>query len=122
MDLDARSGDFFAKIAAQDIDGVIALCAPGFRLKQNNGPDNDVDTAAAGLRAMAEARLKIAYSDIRRTVADHVVTEQHVVTMTRPDGVSASSDVCVVIRFDDHGLVTRLDEYLDTVAFAPLSS
>ena len=57
-----------------------------------------------------------------RTVAEGVVTEQHIVTLTRPDGVPASCDVCVVVRFDDDGLITRVDEYLGMAAFAPLFS
>ena len=51
-----------------------------------------------------------------------VVTEQHVVTLTRADGFAASSDVCAVIRFDDNGLITRIDEYFDSAAFGPLLS
>ena len=69
-----------------------------------------------------DAGVKTAYSDVRRTVADHAVTEQHVVTLTRPDGVEAASDVCVVIRFDDNRLITRIDEYMDAAAFTPLFS
>lgn len=123
MDLNARTADLFAKFTAQDAEGAAALCAPGVRIKQNNGPESDLETALAGLRAMLwDAGVKTAYSDIRRTLADHVVTEQHLVTLTRPDGVEATSDVCVVIRFDDKGLVTRLDEYVDMGAFAPLFS
>ena len=123
MALGARTDEFFARVTAQDADGVAALCATGFRLKQNNGPESDVDTAIAGLRAMLwDAGVKTAYSDVRRTVADHAVTEQHVVTLTRPDGVEAASDVCVVIRFDDNRLITRIDEYMDAAAFTPLFS
>ena len=67
-----------------------------------------------------DAGVKTAYSDIRRTVADRVVTEQHLVTLSRPDGVKVSCDVCVVVRFDADGLITRVDEYLDTAALAAL--
>lgn len=69
-----------------------------------------------------DAGVKTAYSDIRRTVADSVVTEQRVVTLTRSDGFAASSDVCAVIRFDDNGLITRIDEYFDSTAFGPMLS
>lgn len=123
MDLDARTDALFANFAADDADGVAELCAPGFRIKQNNGPEVDVGTLTDGLRAMLwDAGIKTAYSDVRRTVADHVVTEQHVVTLTRSDGFSSSSDVCAVIRFDDNGLITRIDEYFDSAAFGSLLS
>jgi ketosteroid isomerase-like protein len=123
MDLAARTDDLFAKFATQDADGVAALCAAGCRVRRNNDPESDIETLLVELRAMFwDTGVQTAYSDVRRTVADHAVTEQHVVTLTRPDGVAASCDVCVVIRFNDDGLITKLDEYLDTVAFAPLLS
>ena len=64
--------------------------------------------------------MNVAYSDVRRSVDDGFVVEQHVVTLTRPDGRSASTDVCVVLRFDGDGLITRLDEYADSAVFATL--
>jgi hypothetical protein len=48
------------------------------------------------------------------------VAEQHLVTITRPDGVAASSRACLVVRFAEDGLVTRLDEYVDTASFISL--
>lgn len=123
MDLAAQTGDLFDRFAAQDSGGVAALCAPGFLARQNNGPENDVETMLTGLGEMLwTPGVETAYSAVRRVVADRAVTEQHVVTLTRPDGVNAASDVCVVLRFDDDGLITRLDEYVDTAAFAPLFS
>ena len=53
-------------------------------------------------------------------MADGATVEQHVVTLTRSDGVAVSADVCVVARFDDNGLVTSIDEYLDSAAFAAI--
>jgi ketosteroid isomerase-like protein len=66
--------------------------------------------------------VSVKYSDVRRSVGDGFVVEQHVVTLTRPDGKSASTDVCVVLRFDDDGMITRLDEYVDSAVFAALIS
>jgi ketosteroid isomerase-like protein len=40
--------------------------------------------------------------------------------MRRTDGVEVVADVCVLLRFDGSGLITRLDEYVDTAVFAPL--
>ncbi len=123
MDIAARTGALFAAFEANDAESVAALCAPGCRVKQNNDPDVDLDTLLVQLRAMLwDAGVTTAYSDIRRTVAEGVVTEQHLVTLTRPDGVQALCDACVVVRFDDDGLITRVDEYLDMAAFAPLFS
>jgi len=120
MNLDARTADFFNSVAAQDVDAVTRLCASDFRLKQNNAPDHGFDAAIAGLRGLWDAGVTTSYSEVRRAVADRVITEQHVVTLTRSDGVTAACDVCVVVRFDDDGLISRIDEYADSAAFAPV--
>ena len=62
----------------------------------------------------------VEYSDVRRSVGVRFVVEQHIVRLTRPDGVSASTDVCVVVHFDDTGLIIGPHEYVDTAAFVAL--
>ena len=57
---------------------------------------------------------------MRRVVAASAVTEQHLVTLRRADGVEAASDACVVLRFDDDGKIVRLDEYVDAGSFAAI--
>ena len=64
--------------------------------------------------------MAVKYTDVRRVIGNDAVAEQHVVTLIKPDGTSASSEVCLVARFDADGLVTRLDEYVDTSAMAGL--
>ena len=60
------------------------------------------------------------FDEVVSLVASEVRVKQHVVTLTRPDGKSASTDVCVVVRFDDQGRIVRLDEYADSAVFASL--
>jgi ketosteroid isomerase-like protein len=120
MDLDALTDRFFVLSAAADGDGVVAMCADDGRFKQNFGEEGGVDTLRALVEGTGAAGIAVAYSDVRRLVTESAVTEQHTVTLTRTDGVQVASDVCVVLRFDDRGLITRLDEYVDTAAFAPI--
>lgn len=121
MDLGGQMDELFGAFSAQDTERLRAVTAPGFRASRNGGPAVDMDTLLAGLAAtMWGFGLTGTYSDIRRVLGDHAVAEQHLVTMARPDGVSVDIDVCVVVLFDDAGLVTRLDEYADPALTAPL--
>ena len=120
MDLEGRTAGFFSAVATQNVEAVAALCSPDFRLKQNNGPEVDVATSIAGLQGLWGMGIATSYGEVRRAVGDRVVTEQHVVTMTRADGATAACDVCVVVRFGSGGLISRIDEYADSAAFAAL--
>ena len=120
MELTELMDELFRRAAASDAEGVAAMCADGCAVKQNIGDEGGVDELVAIIRGLADADVTTRYSDIRRVVADHAVTEQHLVTLTRADGVEVSADVCVVVHFDDEGKVVRLDEYLDGAALGPI--
>ena len=120
MDLAERTGQLFAIFESQEFDGLDALVAPGIKTKQNSNPELDLNGLMAFVQGLKNDGVSVKYSDVRRSVGDGFVVEQHVVTLTRPDGKSASADICVVLRFDDDGLITRLDEYADSAAFASL--
>ena len=121
MDLAERTAQLFAIFESQEFDGLEALLAPGAKMKQNGNPEHDIEGLMAFIQGFKNDGVAVKYSDVRRSVGEGFVVEQHVVTLTRPDGKSATTDVCVVLRFDDDGLITRLDEYSDSAAFAALS-
>lgn len=120
MDLGARTAQLFDIFESQEFDGLEALLAPDAKMKQNGNPEHDVAGLMAFVQGLKNEGVRVEYSDVRRSVGDGFVVEQHVVTLTRPDGKSASTDVCVVLRFDAEGRVTRLDEYTDSAVFATL--
>lgn len=122
MDLAARTAQLFAAFESQEFEGIEALLSPEARIKQNGNPEHDVAGLLAFVRGLLADDVSVRYSDVRRSVGDGFVVEQHVVTLTRSDGESASTDVCVVLRFDDDGLITRLDEYVDSAVFADLAT
>lgn len=53
------------------------------------------------------------YRVTRREALSDGFLQQHVLEATLPDGTKWAMDACVVIRIED-GLITRLDEYLDS--------
>ncbi len=122
MELAARTAQLFAIFESQEFDGLESLLAADVRMKQNGNPEHDIVGLRAFVQGLKNEGVSVQYSDVRRSVGDGFVVEQHVVTLTRPDGESASTDVCVVVRFDDDGLITRIDEYADSAVFAALST
>ena len=121
MDLAARTEQLFSIFESQEFDGLAELCSQDVAIKQNNNPEHGLDGLLAFVKGLKNEGVSVKYSEVRRSVGDGFVVEQHVVTLTRPDGKSVSTDVCVVLRFDDDGLITRLDEYADSVVFAALN-
>ena len=121
MDLAARTAQLFAAFESQEFDGLDSMLAPDVRIKQNGNPEHGMEGLLAFVRGLQHDGVAVQYSDVRRSVGEGFVVEQHVVTLTRPDGKSASTDVCVVLRFDDDGVITRLDEYVDSAVFAELT-
>jgi hypothetical protein len=120
MDLAATTAQLFSIFESQEFDGLDGLLSPEAKMKQNGNPEHGLDGLMAFVQGLKHDGVNVAYSDVRRSVGDGFVVEQHVVTLTRPDGKSASTDVCVVLRFDDEGRITRLDEYVDSAVFASL--
>jgi hypothetical protein len=122
VDLADITGRLFDIFESQEFEGIEAMLAPDAKLKQNGNPEYGVDGLLAYVQGLKNEGVRIEYSDVRRSVGEGFVVDQHVVTLTRPDGESASTDVCVVLRFDDDGLITRMDEYADSAVFAELQS
>ena len=122
MDNAATTAQLFSIFESQEFEGLERLLAPGAKMKQNGNPEHDIEGMLAFVEGLKNDGVSVAYSDVRRSVGDGFVVEQHVVTLTRPDGKSAATDVCVVLRFDDQGRITRLDEYADSVVFAALTT
>ena len=120
MDLEARTAQLFEHFSTQEFDGVSDLFAPDAGVRQNANPEHGIEGLLTMIQGLKRDRVRVEYSDVRRNTGDGFVVEQHIVRLTRPDGVSASTDACVVVHFDENGLISGLHEYVDTAAFAAL--
>lgn len=120
MDVAALTDSLFRCTTSGDVDGVASMCRPDLRFKQNSGDEGGVAELRALVGGIAEAGVKVTYSDIRRLVGERWLVEQHVVTLRRDDGLEASGDVCIVLRFDADGRIEQIDEYLDPASFGAL--
>ena len=105
---------FFRRSEAGDWDGMLALAAPGMTAWQSGGePRQAFVDVVPGFAAMRKRMGPWKYSDVERIVGEDGFCEQHVVRFNRPDGQVREFAACVVATVDEHGLITRLDEYLD---------
>ncbi len=111
-DLAAR---LFEAFVANDLDLVESMMAPGATLTQNGVTSSFTDARPMleGIRGVIGDHR---YENVRRVVGDHAVVEEHDVVSTTPKGVAVNLAACVVIRVDDDGRITSLDEYVDTAS------
>ena len=113
----------FDAFARQDGDELRAMASSDFVARRNGSPPLGFDEMMAMIgETLWGLGVTSSYSDIRRVVGEHAVAEQHLVTLTRPDGKSVDIDIAVIVHFDDDGLVTTLDEYADSALLVPLMS
>jgi hypothetical protein len=110
--LDNLAERLFDAFVAHDYDLVESMLAPGASLTQN-GVTNSFEAARPGLEAITAMIGDHRYDDVRRVVGDSAVVEEHRVRSTTPTGQRIDLAACVVIRVDDAGLITSLDEYVD---------
>jgi hypothetical protein len=60
------------------------------------------------------------YQILDRQFVDGGFVQQHVLHPTGHNGGSISMRVCIVIKVGANGLISRIDEYFDPAAIAPL--
>ena len=90
------------------------------------GADGDDDKARAlrvinwFIRITAQRRYVILDRQLFENGSDRGFVQQHVLHATGHAGQSIALRVCIVIRLDTEGLISRIDEYFDPAGLAPL--
>jgi len=112
---------FMDAIQAGDAEAVRACYAPDAAIWHNNdGIEQSVEQNLRVLRWFARTLPDRKYKVSRREALPDGFLQQHVLEATLPDGTAWAMDACVVVRIKD-GLITRLDEYLDSAKAAALT-
>ncbi len=111
--LDDLAARLFDAFVANDLDLVESMMAPGATLTQNGSMSSFAEARPMleGIRGVIGDHR---YENVRRVIGDHAVVEEHDVVSTTPAGIAVNLSACVVIRVDDDGRITSLDEYVDT--------
>jgi ketosteroid isomerase-like protein len=82
--------------------------------------DNDRVRALKVIRWFIDNTTLRSYEILDRRYFDGGFVQQHVLRADRSGDVSIEMRVCIVIRVDATGLITRIDEYFDPADMAPL--
>jgi ketosteroid isomerase-like protein len=92
--------------------------------------DNQRTRALKVIRWFMDVTETRSYEILDRQFFDGGFVQQHVLRARRPDDRGERSDgmepvsielrVCIVIKVNDDGLITRIDEYFDPADMAPL--
>jgi ketosteroid isomerase-like protein len=117
LDFAAR---FVGAIQAGDVEGMRACYAPDARIWHNTDNleqtlDQNVKVLKWFIRVLPDRHYRV----VRREALKDGFLQQHVLEATLPDGQRWEMAACVVVRMEN-GLITRLDEYLDSAAARPL--
>ncbi len=110
----------FAAIMAGDIEAVEALYAPDMAVWHNtDGIAQRRDENLRTLRWVVRNLQGLRYEEIRRQATTSGFVQQHVLRATMADGAPVEIPACIVATVED-GLITRIDEYLDSAQTAVL--
>jgi ketosteroid isomerase-like protein len=82
--------------------------------------DNDRARALKVIRWFMNVTTLRSYEILDRRYFDGGFVQQHVLRARRSDDVSIEMRVCIVIKVDAKGRITRIDEYFDPADMAPL--
>jgi ketosteroid isomerase-like protein len=116
---DALLDRLFAAIAARDIETVAELYAPDVEVSHNtSGRTRDRDSGLAVLRAFIERAETVRYEILERRHWEGGAVQRHVLHI-RVAGEAHAIAACIVFAFA-RGHITRVFEYLDGRALAPL--
>lgn len=111
----------FDAFVAHDLDTVVEMMTPDAVVVQNG---NSLTVAEA--RVMIESLVGVIgdhrYEDVRRVVGEQAIVEEHRVRSTAPGGHDVDLTACVVVRVNDDGKITSMDEYVDTAPLAAILS
>lgn len=111
---------FVSAIQAGDTAAVRACYAPDAKLWHNTDnieqtPDQNMKVLDWFIRTLPDRHYRV----IRREPLPDGFLQQHVLEATLPDGSKWAMDACVVVKVEN-GVITRLDEYMDSAKSAQL--
>jgi ketosteroid isomerase-like protein len=111
---------FFAAVERGELEAVRASYAPGAVIWHNHdGATQTVDENLGVLAWVAKSIAGFRYEDVRRVATTDGFVEQHVIRGRAPNGDELHVPACIVCTVEQ-GLITRLDEYLDSAQIAAL--
>ena len=119
-DILALADRFVAAIEKRDVDTVRACYAPTARIWHNtDGKVQSVDDNIKGVHWIHKVLAGVRYDVKRRVAIPGGFLQEHVLRGTLPGGEAFAMPACVVCTVEG-GVITALDEYLDSAHTRPL--
>ncbi len=118
--MDDLADRFFAAVSAGDAAALTEMYAPDARIWHND--KNSEETVAENLRVLrwlSRTVENLRYEDIRRYPLPDGFAQQHVVRGHLPGHGPLEIPASLFVQVRD-GRITRIDEYVDSAATAPL--
>jgi ketosteroid isomerase-like protein len=120
-DVLAFADRFVGAIERGDVEAVRACYAPDAKICHNHdrveqSVEQNLKVLGWFMRKMSDRKYRI----VRREALSDGFLQQHVLEGKLPDGRDFSMSACCVIRMRD-GVISRLDEYIDSAEAAVLS-
>ena len=110
----------FAAVAAGDVDTVRAIYSPDATIwHAHTNAEQSVDDNLRTLAYIAQHVKEFRYEERRCEATETGFVEQHVTRGIAPNGEAFSIPACIVCTVVA-GRITRLEEYFDSAAAAPL--
>ncbi|WP_319448611.1 MULTISPECIES: nuclear transport factor 2 family protein [unclassified Mycobacterium] len=111
----------FAAIERGDYAAVEGMWADDVLVWHSGDPmDNQRGRALKVIRWFMDITTARSYEILDRQFFDGGFVQQHLLRAQRSDEVSIEMRVCIVIKLDAGGLITRIDEYFDPSDMKPL--
>ncbi len=121
MTNDVLAERLFEAIERGDVGAVRDLYSTNAVIWHNtDGIEQTAEQNLATLAWVVENLAERRYEDIRRSVTDRGFVQQHMMRWTKVDGTRAELPACIVAACSD-GLITRIDEYLDSAHVARIT-
>ena len=119
--INAVADQLFDAIERGDYEAVESLWTQDVLVWYSGDPrDNQRARALKVIRWFMEVTATRSYEILDRQFFEGGFVQQHVLRARRADDVSINMRVCIVIKVNADGLITRIDEYFDPVDMAPL--
>lgn len=113
----------FGAIERSDTGTVAKLFSPGVAVwKSGDSRDNDHARSVKIIQWFVDATVDRRYEILDRQLFDGGFVQQHVLHARTPAGTTIAMRVCIVVKVDADGLITRVDEYFDPAEIQPLLS
>ena len=111
----------FGAIEGSDVAAVAQLFGTDVRVwKSGDRRDNDRDRSLRIISWFIDSTVERRYQILDRQLFSGGFVQQHILHATTHRGGVLAMRVCIVIKIDADGLISRIDEYFDPAELAPL--